>query len=93
MTDRGSDPVFQPQFAEALLRAPSRTAYTAVSKRPAMRLGALLGLLPLVDLWLFDVKETDSRLHEQFTGKPNALILANLRQLHAEALRSCSAVR
>ena len=38
--------------------------------------------MPLVDLWLFDFKETDASLHEKFVGKPPDLILANLRQLH-----------
>jgi pyruvate formate lyase activating enzyme len=40
-------------------------------------------LLPLVDLWLYDFKETDGRLHEKFTGKPNGPILENLERLHA----------
>jgi len=44
--------------------------------------GALRGLLPLVDLWLYDFKETDRRLHEEFTGKPNTLVLENLERLH-----------
>jgi pyruvate formate lyase activating enzyme len=85
MTLSGGDPVFQPQFAEALLSgAKSHRLHCCVETSGYAIWGALRGLLPFVDLWLFDVKETDSRLHEQFTGKPNALILANLRQLHAE---------
>jgi pyruvate formate lyase activating enzyme len=39
-------------------------------------------LVPLVDLWLFDYKETDRHLHEKFVGKSNELIIANLRRLH-----------
>jgi pyruvate formate lyase activating enzyme len=36
----------------------------------------------LVDLWLYDFKETDPRLHAKFTGFGNSGILANLRRLH-----------
>jgi pyruvate formate lyase activating enzyme len=44
--------------------------------------GSIRPLVPLVDQWLFDIKETDRRLHETFVGKPNELILSNLKQLH-----------
>ena len=88
LTLSGGDPVFQPQFAEALLRgAKSQGLHCCVETSGYALWGAIRGLLPLVDLWLYDFKETDPRLHEQYTGKPNALILANLRQLHAEGAR------
>jgi pyruvate formate lyase activating enzyme len=35
----------------------------------------------LVDIFLFDYKETDSKKHEAYTGVPNERILANLRML------------
>lgn len=40
-------------------------------------------VFPLVDLFLYDVKETDPVKHKTFTGVSNDLILANLRTLHA----------
>ncbi len=88
LTLSGGDPLFQPQFAEALLRE-TRThrLHTCVETSGYALWGAIRGLLPLVDLWLYDYKETDPRLHEQYTGKSNALILANLRQLHAEGAK------
>jgi pyruvate formate lyase activating enzyme len=85
LTLSGGEPLFQPQFAEALLRG--TRAHRCVETSGYALWGALRGLLPLVDLWLFDFKETDPRLHERFTGKSNALILANLRQLHAAGAR------
>ena len=39
-------------------------------------------LHPLVDLWLYDYKETNSRLHVKFTRVGNGLILTNLRWLY-----------
>ncbi len=85
MTLSGGDPLFQPQFAEGLLRAAkSHGLHCCVETSGHALWGAIRGLLPFVDLWLFDFKETDSQRHEQYTGKPHGLILANLRQLHAE---------
>ncbi len=40
-------------------------------------------LLDVVDLWLYDFKETDPVRHLKFTGVSNSLILLNLRRLHA----------
>jgi pyruvate formate lyase activating enzyme len=39
-------------------------------------------LVPLVDLFLFDCKETDAQRHADFTGQSNLIILENLRALH-----------
>jgi pyruvate formate lyase activating enzyme len=37
-------------------------------------------LLPYLDLVLFDLKHVDEKVHRQFTGASNAVILDNLRQ-------------
>jgi pyruvate formate lyase activating enzyme len=49
--------------------------------------GSIRPLIPLVDLWLYDYKETDRQLHEKFVGKPNDLILSNLKRLYDEGAR------
>ena len=36
----------------------------------------------MVDLWLYDYKETDARLHLKYTGVPQTPILNNLQRLH-----------
>jgi pyruvate formate lyase activating enzyme len=88
MTLSGGDPVFQPQFAEALFRnAKAHRVHCCMETSGYALWGTLRGLLPVVDLWLFDYKETDPVLHEQFVGKSNGLILGNLRQLHAAGAR------
>ena len=38
-------------------------------------------VLPVTDYVLFDLKHMDSRLHREFTGKPNKLILNNARMV------------
>jgi len=83
LTLSGGDPVFQPQFTEALLRgAKARGLHCCIETSGYAIWGAMRGLLRLVDLWLYDFKESDPRLHERFTGKSNSLIIANLRRLH-----------
>ncbi len=83
MTLSGGDPVFQSRFAETLLRgAKARGFHRCVETSGYALWGVLRSLVPHVDLWLYDYKETDSRLHERFTGKPNTLIVENLQRLH-----------
>ena len=44
-------------------------------------------ILPLVDIFLYDWKETDPARHREYTGADNALILENLRRLDAAGAR------
>jgi pyruvate formate lyase activating enzyme len=83
VTLSGGEPLLQPEFAAELLRAArARGLHCCVETSGYALWGAFRELVPLVDLWLFDFKETDARLHEQFVGKSNELILGNLRRLH-----------
>lgn len=38
-------------------------------------------LLPYIDCFLYDIKQTNAALHRQYTGRDNAQILKNLEQL------------
>ena len=83
MTLSGGEPLMQPEFAEALLReAKTHGLHCCVETSGYAVWGSIRPLVPLVDYWLFDIKETDRRLHEKFVGKPNELILSNLKRLH-----------
>jgi glycyl-radical enzyme activating protein len=83
MTLSGGEPLMQPDFAKLLLiEAKARGVHTAVETSGYALWGAIRSLLPLVDLWLFDYKETDPRLHETFVGKPRELVVSNLNRLH-----------
>ncbi len=83
MTLSGGEPLFQPDFAAALLQAAKdQGLHCCVESSGYALWGALRGLMPLVDLWLFDLKETNDRLHEQYVGKPSEPVISNLRQLH-----------
>ena len=83
VTLSGGEPLLQPAFAAALLKEAKLQGLDCCVETSGYTLwGALRGLVPLVDLWLYDFKETDRRLHEKFTGKPNGPILENLQRLH-----------
>lgn len=84
ITLSGGDPVFQPEFAEALLKAAkAKGLHTVVETAGFAEWSVFERLMPLVDLFLYDCKETDPQLHESFTGQSNEKIRSNLRKLHA----------
>jgi pyruvate formate lyase activating enzyme len=88
MTLSGGDPLMQPEFAKLLLtEAKARGLHTAVETSGYAMWGSIRPLIPLVDLWLYDYKETDRQLHQKYVGKPNDLILSNLKRLYSEGAR------
>lgn len=84
MTLSGGEPLAQVDFAAALLQAArARGLHCAVETCGAVPYARLERILPLVQLFLYDVKAVDPQLHRRCTGADNARILANLRQLQA----------
>ena len=84
MTLSGGEPLFQPEFAEALLRAgKGHRLHCAVETSGFTDWRVLDRVRAFVDLFLFDCKESDRALHTTFTGQSNEPILHNLRALHA----------
>lgn len=83
VTLSGGEPLMQPDFAEALLAtAKSEGFHTCIETSASARWSVFEQLRSFVDLWLFDIKETDPRRHIEYTGVPISLILANLKRLH-----------
>lgn len=84
LTLSGGDPLFQPEFAESLLcAAKQRDLHCVVETSGYAAWEVLEPLMPVVDLWLFDYKETDPDLHVQFTGRDLETVLDRLERLHA----------
>ncbi|HEX9190135.1 MAG TPA: glycyl-radical enzyme activating protein [Vicinamibacteria bacterium] len=82
VTFSGGEPLAQPGFLEALLLAcRGASVHSAVDTCGFAPRARLLGLVPLVDLFLFDVKLVDDARHRALTGLPSAPILENLRAL------------
>jgi glycyl-radical enzyme activating protein len=83
LTLSGGEPLAQPEFADALLcEAKGKDLHCAVETSGQAAWRDIERLRPMVDLWLYDFKETDPRLHLRYTGVAQGPILANLRQLH-----------
>jgi pyruvate formate lyase activating enzyme len=85
LTLSGGEPTAQLEFCLALLRAARAAGIsTCVETCGLASRESFEALLPLTDLFLFDYKATDPTLHSTLTGASNALVLANLRWLHAQ---------
>jgi pyruvate formate lyase activating enzyme len=88
MTLSGGEPLLQADFATALLQAAKAAGlHTCVETCSQVDPAVLDRVLPHVDLFLCDFKETDSGRHRTWTGVGNERILANLRRLHAAGAR------
>lgn len=82
LTLSGGEPLFQIEFAlELLMKAKERGLHAAVETCGYVTREQMQKAADLVDLFLFDYKETDPLLHKEFVGVDNALILENLKLL------------
>lgn len=82
VTLSGGEPFFQPEFALALLqRCKAAGLHTAVETSTYTRWRYLEAALPLVDLFMVDIKHLDPQKHKAATGVSNQLILENICRL------------
>ena len=82
VTVSGGEPFSQPGFLLALLGACRDLGIpTAVETCGQAKEKVVAAAIPLVDLFLFDVKAVDPARHEALTGVRNETILANLENL------------
>jgi len=83
MTVSGGEPMAQVDFTEALLTAAhSEGVHTALETCGWCSVGDLNRILPVTDLFLFDVK-ADAGRHRELTGVPLEPIVENLRHIVA----------
>ncbi len=82
MTLSGGEPMMQFEFTRDLLRlAKEEGLHNAIETCGASSWARYEEILPYVDLFLYDIKETDPELHEQFTGISNRIVLENVNAL------------
>lgn len=82
VTVSGGEPLAQPIFLKSLLLlCKKNNINTAVDTCGYASKSLLLELLNLIDLFLFDIKLIDEKLHIKYTGKSNKLIFENLNLL------------
>lgn len=82
MTLSGGEPLAQADFTHALLAGARADGIHTCIETSGFAAPAVIGrLAPLVDLWLWDCKAVDDRLHRHLTGVGNQGIIANLDRL------------
>ena len=84
VTISGGEPLVQAEFTCRILEVCRRQGiHTALETNLAWPWDVVTPLVPLVDLFLVDIKIMDDAAHRTWTGVSNARTLANLRQLDA----------
>jgi pyruvate formate lyase activating enzyme len=82
LTLSGGEPLAQPDFALALLGAArSEGIHTCVETCGQVPTHVLESAAAITDLFLYDLKETDTERHRDYTGTGNERILENLKML------------
>ena len=85
ITVSGGEPMLQHEFTLALLKeAKKRGIQTAMETSGFALLEQYKQVLPYVDEFLWDYKETDETIHKKFTGVSNQQILENLDALYKD---------
>jgi pyruvate formate lyase activating enzyme len=85
VTLSGGEPLLQPDFCLQLLTAcRDEGIHTALDTCGQAKWQRIYDILPLVDLFLYDLKHVDDQKHRAGTGVSNHLILDNLAKLAAE---------
>ena len=83
MTISGGEPLAQFEFTLALAtRANQEGVHVCLDTSGRASEEQMRMIAPIVDLFLYDIKETDWQRHKQHTGVGNKRILANLRLLN-----------
>jgi glycyl-radical enzyme activating protein len=83
MTISGGEPLLQPEFVENLIHAAKNYGLHCCVETSGYAGGEIFERLRLVvDLWLFDYKETDPNRHARYTGRERQTIVQRLQELH-----------
>jgi len=82
VTISGGEPLTQPEFTKAILKAcKERGIHTVLDTSGYEQWEVLEEILKYVDLTLYDIKHTDPVKHKAYTGVSNELILENIRRM------------
>lgn len=82
ITLSGGEPLYQFDFCRDLVsKSKSRGLHVVVDTSGYAESESLLKLMPIVDLFLYDIKFVNNALHKKYTGKSNTLILENFKRV------------
>lgn len=83
ITISGGEPLLNIDFTkELLMEAKKYNIHTAIETSGYASWDDILKIIPYVDLFLWDIKETNPYLHKKYTGVNNELIIENLFKLN-----------
>lgn len=84
ITVSGGEPLLQPEFVYALCHlAKEQGIHTCIETSGAVPFSVIEKLLPVIDLFLFDIKETEEENHLRYTGVSMKFPQENIRKLDA----------
>ena len=87
VTVSGGEPLFQPEFTQALLEAVrGEGVHAALDTSGYAPWHVLEGVLEFTDLVLYDLKHMDPEEHKTLTGVSNELIVENLHRLDGHGI-------
>ncbi|HNY53152.1 MAG TPA: glycyl-radical enzyme activating protein [Bacteroidales bacterium] len=82
VTFSGGEPMMQHEFLLEALKACREHGYnTAVDTSGYSSAESFMTIMPYTDIFLFDLKHTDDKLHVEYTGVSNDRIIENLRMI------------
>lgn len=85
VTFTGGEPMMQSEFVEqALVACKNQNIHTTIDTSGHASWENYKSILPLVDLFLYDIKHMDAAKHKKYTSISNRLILDNLKKLSGE---------
>lgn len=88
VTFSGGEPLFQPQFLKDLLIASKAVnIHTTVDTSGYASWNTLAEIADFTDLFLFDLKHMNDKIHQRVTGVSNKVILENLENLNRKGKR------
>jgi pyruvate formate lyase activating enzyme len=89
ITVSGGEPLLQPRFVCDLFEKCHRAGiHTCLETSGYAAESALTQVLPYTDYVLYDLKHMNSKKHQQYTGKPNDLILSNAKIVAASGVKT-----
>ena len=82
VTFSGGEPMMQHEFLlEALKSCREHSYNTAVDTSGYSSAESFISIMPFTDIFLFDLKHSDDKLHLDYTGVSNIRILENLKMI------------
>lgn len=91
LTLSGGESLCQPKFARDMLRAAHEAGITtAMESMGCADYSVIEEILPYLDQYLLDIKQMNSKKHEEFTGRGNELMLENAKKIAASGMTELS---